>query len=180
MAVFFPSSGLEKPLQSHPLAGMDADKEGVDMVRPKKVGHVVLKARDLERIEKFYTEVLGFEVVTRLKKPRGVFFSLGQQHHDIAVLEVPPEATPVQDQQVGLHHVALQVEDFAALKEFYQLLKQHDAEITGKIDHGITKSLYFRDPEGNQFELYCDEGEDGLERIKRGEANAFTPLDLGA
>ena len=150
------------------------------MLRPKKVGHVVLKARDLDRLEEFYTQVLGFEVVTRLKRPKGVFFSLGEQHHDLAVLEVPPDATPVQDKQVGLHHVALQVEDFSALKSFYQALKQHEAEITGTIDHGITKSVYFRDPEGNQFELYCDEGEDGLERIKRGEANAFTPLDMGA
>lgn len=109
-----------------------------------------------------------------------MFFSLGEQHHDLAVLQVPAEATPVHDEQVGLHHVALQVEDFDALKAFYQALKQRRAEITGAIDHGITKSVYFRDPEGNQFELYCDEGEDGLERLKRGEANAFTPLDLDA
>lgn len=112
------------------------------MLRPKKVGHVVLKARELDRLEEFYTQVLGFEVVTRLKRPRGVFFSLGEQHHDLAVLEVPPDATPVQDQQVGLHHVALQVEDFSALKTFYQALKQRKAEITGTIDHGITKSVY--------------------------------------
>jgi catechol 2,3-dioxygenase len=150
------------------------------MLRPKKVGHVVLKARDLDRLEEFYTQVLGFEVVTRLRRPRGVFFSLGEQHHDLAVLEVPPDAAPVQDKQVGLHHLALQVEDFSALKTFYQALKQRQAEITGTIDHGITKSVYFRDPEGNQFELYCDEGKDGLERIKRGEANAFTPLDMEA
>ena len=148
------------------------------MLRPKKVGHVVLKARDLDCLEEFYTQVLGFEVVTRLTRPKGVFFSLGEQHHDLAVLEVPAEATPVHDEQVGLHHVALQVEDLDALKAFYQALKQRQAEITGTIDHGITKSVYFRDPEGNQFELYCDEGEDGLGRLRRGEANAFTPLDL--
>ena len=145
------------------------------MLRPKKVGHVVLKARDLDCLEEFYTQVLGFEVVTRLSRPKGVFFSLGEQHHDLAVLEVPPEATPVHDEQVGLHHVALQVEDLDALKAFYQALKQRQAEITGTI-----KSVYFRDPEGNQFELYCDEGEDGLGRLRRGEANAFTPLDLDA
>ena len=46
------------------------------MIRPQKVGHVVLKVRDLQRSERFFTEVLGFEVVTRLKNPRGVFFTL--------------------------------------------------------------------------------------------------------
>ena len=150
------------------------------MMRPKKVGHVVLKARDLKRAEQFYTEVLGFEVVMRLNRPRGVFFSLGEQHHDIAVLEVPAEADPVKDNQVGLHHIALQVGSFAELKEFYRILKAHNVTITATIDHFITKSIYFLDPDGNGFELYYDVGEDGLERIRRGEAAAFTPLNLEA
>ena len=150
------------------------------MIRPKKVGHVVLKACDLTRAEQFYTEVLGFEVVTRLKRPRGVFFTLGEQHHDLAVLEVSPEAEPVKNKQVGLHHVALQVGSFDELKEGYRTLKAHAVKITATIDHGITKSIYFLDPEGNQFELYYNVGEDGLERMRRGEANALDPLDLGA
>lgn len=150
------------------------------MMRPKKVGHVVLKARDLERAEQFYTEVLGFEVVMRLNRPRGVFFTLGEQHHDIAVLEVPAEADPVKDNQVGLHHIALQVGSFAELKEFYRILKAHNVTITQTIDHFITKSIYFLDPDGNGFELYCDVGEDGLERIRRGEAASFAPLNLEA
>lgn len=74
------------------------------MIHPRKVGHVVLKVRDLERAEQFYTEVLGFEALTRLNRPRGVFFTLGEQHHDLAVLEVPPEADAVKENQVGLHH----------------------------------------------------------------------------
>lgn len=148
------------------------------MVRPKKVGHVVLKVRDLKRAEQFYTEVLGFEVVSRLKRPRGVFFTLGTQHHDIAVLEVPAEAEPPKNHQVGLHHLALQVGSFADLQECYRTLKAHHVTITSTIDHLITKSIYFLDPEGNSLELYCDVGEDGLERIRRGDAAAFKLLDL--
>jgi catechol 2,3-dioxygenase len=150
------------------------------MIRPKKVGHVVLKVRDLKRAEQFYTEVLGFEVVTRLKRPRGVFFTLGEQHHDLAVLEVPPEADAVKEQQVGLHHVALQVGSFAELQECYRTLKTHDVTITRTIDHGITKSIYLLDPDGNGIELYCDEGENGLERLRRGDAAAFAPLHFDA
>ena len=151
------------------------------MIHPKKVGHVVLKARDLVQIEKFYTEVLGFEVVMRLKQPRGVFFSLGEQHHDLAVLEVPPEADAPKADQVGLHHVALQVEDFAALKDCYRTLKSHGVPIVRAVDHGITKSLYFCDPAGNRLELYCDVGEDGLAQIRHQSGLAladFPPLNL--
>jgi catechol 2,3-dioxygenase len=150
------------------------------MIHPRKVGHVVLKVRDLKRAEQFYTQVLGFEVVTRLKRPRGVFFSLGEQHHDLAVLEVPSDADVVKEKQVGLHHVALQVGSFAELQECYRTLKAHNVTITATIDHFITKSIYFLDPDGNGFELYCDVGEDGLDRIRRGEAAAFAPLQLDA
>jgi catechol 2,3-dioxygenase len=148
------------------------------MIHPKKVGHVVLKVRDLKRAEEFYTEVLGFEVVTRLNRPRGVFFTLGHQHHDLAVLQVPPEAEPVKERQVGLHHVALQLGNFAELKEAYRTLKERGVTITRTVDHQITKSIYFLDPDGNSLELYCDVGEDGLERIRRGDASALNPLNL--
>ncbi len=151
------------------------------MIRPKKVGHVVLKARDIEQAEKFYTEVLGFEVVMRLTHPRGVFFTLGEQHHDLAVLEVPPEADEPKADQVGLHHVALQVENFAALKDCYRTLKSHGVPIVRAVDHGITKSIYFCDPAGNRLELYCDVGEDGLAQIRRQNGRTlvdFPPLNL--
>lgn len=151
------------------------------MIHPKKVGHVVLKARDLGQIEKFYTEVLGFTVVMRLKQPRGVFFSLGEQHHDLAVLEVSSEADEPKADQVGLHHVALQVENFDALKDCYRTLKSHDVPIVRAVDHGITKSIYFCDPAGNRLELYCDVGEDGLAQIRRQNGRTladFPPLNL--
>jgi len=150
------------------------------MIHPKKVGHVVLKARDLERAEKFYTEVLGFEVVTRLQRPRGVFFTLGEQHHDLAVLQVPPESEAPKENQVGLHHVALQVGSFEELKECYRTLIAHNVTITSTTDQGMTKSIYCLDAEGNRFELYCGMGEDGLERIRRGDVKVFTPLNLEA
>ena len=148
------------------------------MIRPTRIGHVVLKARDLKEAETFYTEVLGFEVVTRLRKPRGIFFSLGEQHHDLAVLEVDGGDEGPQKDAIGVHHIALRLKNLTELKEGYHTLKQNNVRITGTIDHGITKSVYFLDPAGNQFELYYDVGTDGLERIRRGEGDALKPLDL--
>lgn len=148
------------------------------MIRPRKVGHVVLNGQDLEKMERFYTEVLGFEVVARTKRPRGVFFSLGAQHHDLAVIQAPIEGQLQRPTPTGLHHVALQVGSQEELKACYRELKAREVPIAGTVNHHITHSVYFFDPEGNMVELFCDIGEDGLERIRRGEAAALDPLDL--
>lgn len=150
------------------------------MIHPRKVAHVVLNGQDLEKMERFYTEVLGFEVVTRTKRPRGVFFSLGMQHHDLAVLQAPANVPLQQPTQTGLHHLALQLGSREELKTSYQELKARGVTIAGTVNHGITHSVYFFDPEGNMVELFCDIGEDGLERIRRGDAAALDPLDLEA
>ena len=94
------------------------------------------------------------------------------------MLEVPADRPETGDQQVGLHHVALQVGSFAELQECYRTLKAHNVTITRTIDHLITKSIYFVDPDGNGFELYCNDGDNGLERLRRGEASASTRLNL--
>ena len=150
------------------------------MIRPRKVAHVVLNGQDLEKLERFYTEVLGFEVVTRTKRPRGVFFSLGTQHHDLAVLQAPASSPPQRPTPTGLHHLALQLGSREELKASYQELKTRGVVIAGTVNHGITHSVYFYDPEGNMVELFCDIGDDGLERIRRGDAAALDPLDLEA
>jgi catechol 2,3-dioxygenase len=147
----------------------------------RKVGHVVLKVRDVAQAEAFYTHALGFEVVTRFERPPGVFLSLGEQHHDLALFEVSPAAAEPQQDQVGLHHVALQVDTFDALKEAYSELKQHGISILRAVDHGTTNSIYFCDPAGNRLEVYCDVGTDGLARARRRTARSgddFPALDL--
>ena len=141
-------------------------------MRPTKIGHVVLKVRDLSEAEAFYTHVLGFEVVTRFDRPRGVFLSLGVQHHDLALFEVSAAAADPADDQVGLHHVALQVESFDALKEAHADLMRLGVRILRAVDHGTTNSIYFRDPAGNKLELYCDVGTDGLARARRRTARS--------
>jgi catechol-2,3-dioxygenase len=150
-------------------------------MKPTKIGHVVLKVRDLARAEAFYTEALGFEVVTRLDQPRAVFLSLGEQHHDLALFEVSAAAADPEDDQVGLHHVALQVQSEEMLKEGYSELKRRGIHCLRAVDHGTTHSIYFCDPAGNRLELYCDIGTDGLARARSRTARTlddFASLDL--
>src|SRR5215471_8317791 len=123
------------------------------MAKIKKVGHVVLGVRDPQRSIKFYTEVLGMELVNVLEEMHMAFFSFGEREHDIAVIKVP-EDQPVGS--AGLTHTALQIEGGEAeLRELYHRLKDQGVAVDFTADHGPTKSVYVFDPDGNRLELFC-------------------------
>ena len=68
----------------------------------RKLGHVVLKVRDLDRSEAFYTGVVGLTVTGRMPG-RMVFFAVpgNEDSHDLAVWKVGPDAAGPQARQVG-------------------------------------------------------------------------------
>ena len=92
-------------------------------------------------------------------KRKMTFFALGGTHHDFAVLEVGKDAPDADRNGVGLSHVAFKIGD--AL----EALKQAKAELDragiacGAADHGVSKSLYMADPDGNRVELYVDQSD---------------------
>lgn len=120
----------------------------------ERVGHVVLKMRDLDKAKQFYGDVLGMQIAG--EEDFGVFFRFGDYHHDIAVFKVGEDADLPKQDQVGLAHVALVADSLQTVKEMYHRLKEHGIEVTGASDHGVTKSLYCKDPEGNEIEIYCE------------------------
>ena len=137
------------------------------MVRPKRIGHLVLNVKDVEASAKFYTEVLGFEIAS--KRPIGTFLTCGKIHHDLALFQAPEDAQPVTEGRLGLNHFAVQVEDMDELTEVYHHLKAHGVTIDRLTDHVMTKSVYFFDPDGNQIEFFCnstDTAEEGLELMR--------------
>jgi catechol 2,3-dioxygenase len=123
----------------------------------KALGHVVLRVTDCPRAERFYNGVLGLPVCARLDENgmKMTFFSLGN-HHDFAVMEVSGKDSPGGESSPGLHHVAFKIgSDLHELREAKAALEA--AGITPHpVDHEVTKSLYFTDPDGNGVELYID------------------------
>lgn len=123
----------------------------------KALGHVVLRVTDCERAEGFYNGVLGLPVCARLDEHgmKMLFFSLGN-HHDFAVMQVTGEGSSRSESAVGLHHVAFKIGDqLDELREAKAKLEAAGVTLT-PIDHEVTKSLYFEDPDGNGVELYVD------------------------
>ncbi len=120
----------------------------------KKLGHVVLKVRDLVRSEAFYTGVVGLRVTGRLPG-RMVFFSVpgNEDSHDLAVWKVGADAAGPQPTQVGLFHVAWQVDRPEDLEPLYRHLLANGVSVHGTMDHGANQSIYFEDPDGNMLEF---------------------------
>ena len=143
----------------------------------ERVGHVVIKMRDLEAAKRFYSDILGMKI-TDERDGFGVFFLFHDYHHDIAVFKVAEDAAAPQKNQVGLAHIALVADSFDTVKAMYKRLKDHNVPIVRTVDHGITKSVYFQDPEGNELEIYCEVTEvkwQEVETIIRAD-----PIDLAA
>ena len=138
------------------------------MVKPKRVGHLVLNVKDQDASTKFYTEVLGFEIAIE-RSGFGTFLTCGKIHHDLALFQAAEDAAPVTPGGLGLNHMALQVEDFDTLTQYYHRLRDFGVEIDHSPDHGMTKSIYLHDPDGNGIELFCNSretAEEGLAEMR--------------
>ena len=126
------------------------------MVKPKQLGHLVLRVRDIDRSEEFYNDVLGLHTTT--KRPGAmVFLSAGDDaSHELALMSVGPDAPGPEKDRVGLYHFAWEMESFEDLKELYQRLKETHIRITGFGDHGVSLGVYLRDPDDNEIEVFYE------------------------
>jgi catechol 2,3-dioxygenase len=142
---------------------------------------LVLNVKDVEAATKFYTDVLGFEVA--LERPGfGMFLTCGRVHHDLALFQAKEDAQPVTEGGLGLNHMAIQVEDFEELKDYYHRLQEYyEVSELRTVDHSMTKSIYIKDPDGNGIELFCntfDTAEEGLAEMRRpGRQNTALVFD---
>ena len=123
----------------------------------KALGHVVLRVTDRERAERFYGDFLGLELCARYDEDgmKMAFFTLGN-HHDFAVMEVSGAGGSPGESAAGLDHVAFNIgTSLDELREAKQKLEAAGLK-PNPIDHEVTQSLYFADPDGNGIELYVD------------------------
>ncbi len=118
--------------------------------------HMVLYTEAIEKMVDFYTRVLGFEVTDRGPLPGGkremVFLSQSaSDHHQIALVSSGSESTPTG----RVDHAAFRIGSLGDLREMMASLEREGVELSPRT-HGNAWSAYFRDPEGNGIEVFCD------------------------
>jgi len=121
------------------------------------LSHFGIFVHDMERMERFYTEVLGFMVTDRGKArgDRDLVF-LSRSPGDPHPIVMASGRTGKPDDHV-INQLSFRVGSLDALKTFYADLQQRtDAREISPISHGIAWSVYFRDPEGNRVEVFTD------------------------
>jgi catechol-2,3-dioxygenase len=154
---------------------MTDNPRGIPVAR---LNHAVLYVRDLDRSVGFYRRVFGFEEISRIRDFMAFLRAEGStNHHDLGLAAVGPDAPRPPRGSTGLYHLAWEVPRIEDLARAAEVLRAEGA-LGGASDHGATKSLYGRDPDGNEFEVMWmvprdDWGEYESEAI-------VAPLDLEA
>jgi catechol-2,3-dioxygenase len=123
------------------------------MIPVARLNHAVLYVRDAEASAAFYGRLFGFEVVESIGA-RAVFMRAGggENHHDLGLFSVGPNAPRAPRGSTGLYHLAWEVPTIEDLATAARDLSAAGA-LGGASDHGVSKSLYGQDPDGNEFEI---------------------------
>ncbi len=128
--------------------------------------HAVLYVRDLQASVAFYRDLLGFIPIGDAFGGRAQAFRAADHrtHHELLLIQVGDApgsddawGGAVRGPRRGLYHLGIKVGDsLDELRAAKQELEAAGVAIEGMSDHTATWSLYLRDPDGNELELYCD------------------------
>ena len=146
------------------------------MAPPKKLAHVVYMTKRYDEMISWYQKV--FEARVQYQNPVLAFLTYDDEHHRFAFINmsvVRPDSLeaniPVAN---GVNHVGYTYADLGELLETYDRLKQQGITPYWRIHHGLTLSVYYRDPDGNRMEFQVDCC------ANAGEAHAYMQSDAFA
>jgi catechol-2,3-dioxygenase len=134
----------------------------------KRLQHLVLWVADVERSVRFYCDVIGFEVQRRY--PSAAFLTIpgSGDDHNLGLFEQPGVRPP--DEGVArMYHAAWEVDELTDLARARQRLIEARS-LVGSSDHGTSLSLYAKDPDGLEFEIFWT--------VPEGVPVGTRPLDL--
>lgn len=134
-------------------------------ITPVGLNHLVLNVRDLDESHRFWTDIIGFEHVGTLRDRPNIkmrFYSGRRDgrldHHDIALvesadIEAPSTEWSMTGSASAINHIAVTLADRESWLAQLEFLQSKSIEFKRRVDHGMTHSVYIRDPNGYGVEL---------------------------
>jgi catechol 2,3-dioxygenase len=125
-----------------------------------ELGHLVLYVSDVKKSAHFYRDILGWTqtfpedpaLITKI-----AVFSAGRTHHELLLIEVGGHREISSRPRLGLYHFGLKIGDSDdELREALKIIRENNVELVGMSDHTVTHSIYIKDPDGNEIELFID------------------------
>lgn len=122
-----------------------------------ELGHVVFYVRNLQASVNFYSQAVGLTVSGTVFNGRASLLTGGRTHHELLLIEVGDANGPLAGNRIGLYHVGWKVGDsLDELRKARERIIDLGYSIDGQSDHTVSQSLYLRDPDGNEIELFID------------------------
>lgn len=129
-----------------------------------QIGHFGLRTRDVDRAIEWYGRAFGADV--RFRNEFAAFMSFDDEHHRFVIWD-DGETEEKPQSAAGVDHIGFMCRDPAELADHYERLRSVGIEPVASANHHFTSSIYYRDPDGNEVEISCDNFE------TKEEANAF-------
>ena len=130
----------------------------MNCIRPQKFVHLVYRTRRYEAMLNWYRTVFNAEV--RHQNPALAFLSYDDEHHRFAFINMAvlkPDGQEIDRiGSIGVDHIAYTYASLKDLLNNYAMLKAQGITPYWCVHHGITASMYYADPDGNQMELQVD------------------------
>ena len=124
------------------------------------LGHVVFYVKNLQQSLAFYRDLLGFKEIGRVFDGTAAALTSGRTHHELLLIQVGDAPGPPQGRRCGLYHIGIKVgNNLDELRAAKRELERSAVTIDGMSDHTVSQSLYLRDPDDNEVELYVDADE---------------------
>jgi catechol-2,3-dioxygenase len=134
-------------------------------VAPKRLAHVALRVRDVDRSVEFYTNVVGLKL--RHRREHAAFLGIREDtSHELALFSLGMEAEGPDPAQVGMYHIAWETDSFELLEQLHRRLIECGARIAGYSESPTSSNVMFFDPDGNELEFIWEPSEEVLAQAK--------------
>jgi catechol 2,3-dioxygenase len=144
-----------------------------------ELAHIVYYVRNLKASTRFYEQAVGLTLKGKIFGDRAAILSGGHTHHELLLIEVGNAEGPPTGRRIGLYHAGWKIgESLDELRQARDRLAELGYPLDGMSDHTVSQSLYLRDPDGNEVELFVDDPDYDWSKDDSWMEAPVKPLDL--